>query len=141
MPRNLKQSWLTPKFVAYALLVGLAARALIPIGYMPGNLLAGEIMVMCPAGSAATIAMLQHEANHQHAHHNGDSETRSADETCPIGTALVLDVIANVAGSINAALRADGSVSTFVSTRRLPQAVRMYSTRAPPPLPDMRNHT
>jgi len=60
----------------------LGIRSLIPIGYMPGNLLAGEYMVMCPNSGAAALA-----GNH---HHDHDDRSVNVDETCPIGSALTV---------------------------------------------------
>ena len=39
-------------------LLGLCVvmRALIPVGYMPGNLLAGEFMILCPQGVPAEFS-------------------------------------------------------------------------------------
>jgi hypothetical protein len=61
----------------------LLVRALIPLGYMPGNVLDGEYMVLCPAGLAAGVVA---DSHHQH---GGDGESFvDADRTCPLGTAL-----------------------------------------------------
>jgi hypothetical protein len=61
----------------------LLVRALIPLGYMPGSILDGEFMVLCPAGYAASIVA---ESHHQH---GGDGESViDADRACPLGTAL-----------------------------------------------------
>ena len=61
----------------------LFMRALVPAGYMPGNLLAGEYMVLCPVGVPAELAALLHGG---HGNHGGD--VVDADRTCPIGSAL-----------------------------------------------------
>jgi hypothetical protein len=61
----------------------LLVRALIPLGYMPGNVLDGEYMVLCPVGLAASAFAESHH------HHGGDGETVvDADRACPLGTAL-----------------------------------------------------
>lgn len=64
----------------------LLARALIPLGYMPGNILDGEFMVLCPAGIGAGAITGLHRG---HNGHNADSDSVvDADRTCPLGTAL-----------------------------------------------------
>ena len=61
----------------------LLMRALVPVGYMPGNLLAGEYMVLCPVGLPAAVAAALHSDHGSHARDIVD-----ADRTCPIGSAL-----------------------------------------------------
>lgn len=134
-----KRFGLAPNYVVFTLLVGLATRAIIPAGYMPGNLLAGELMVMCPAGGATTIALLQPKKPHQHPHHGDGSETRSADESCPIGLALLLDAISDVPAAPDATLQVNQPIKSVMGTQRLPEAARMYSTRAPPNYLDRQN--
>ena len=65
------------------LVLGLVVRSAIPLGYMPGNLLAGEFMVLCPTGVPAEL--LQALSGH-HAHH--EMSTVDIDRECPIGSAL-----------------------------------------------------
>ncbi len=59
----------------------LLLRAFIPVGYMPGNLLAGEFARLCATGLAAPLA----HAGHHGAH---DGTELSADKACPVGLAL-----------------------------------------------------
>ena len=69
--------------VALATVSCLLLRATIPLGFMPGNVLAGEFVVLCPAGLPAdTVRQLHHD----HAGH--DEKTVDMDARCPIGTAL-----------------------------------------------------
>ena len=68
----------------------LFVRVTIPLGYMPGNLLAGELMTLCPVGSAAAVALLQSANPHQHHHHHKE-DPASLDQSCPIGSALQVD--------------------------------------------------
>ena len=75
---------------ARALVLGLVLRSAIPLGYMPGNLLAGEFMVLCPSGVPAV--MLEALSGH-HAHH--DMSTVDVDRDCPIGSALTPAWISN----------------------------------------------
>ena len=62
---------------------GLLTRALIPLGYMPGNLLAGEFMVLCPTGLPQALAAASHS------HHGDDGPMLDADRACPIGVTLL----------------------------------------------------
>ena len=63
--------------------VALVVRASIPLGYMPGNLLAGDFAVLCPTGIPAEFM----QAISGHAHHHA-GHTIDADRDCPIGSAL-----------------------------------------------------
>jgi hypothetical protein len=79
--------------VATSLLVAtLAVRALLPMGYMPGNLAAGEFAALCPVASAATFQLLGSAAEHSH-HHGDDSDTISIGTACPIGSSLFFDAL------------------------------------------------
>lgn len=69
--------------VACLVLAALAVRALIPLGYMPGNLFAGEFMVLCPTGMPQSMFASGH-----HEHHESGDESASAEQACPIGSAL-----------------------------------------------------
>lgn len=111
------------------LLVALVARSLIPFGYMPGNLLAGEPVVLCPVASAAALALIgQHELHH---HHHG-SGAPSVDKSCPIGTALLLDVAVDstrFAGLVESTPVA-ATVPDDVAYRVAPRQI--YPARGPP---------
>ncbi|MBT8080530.1 MAG: hypothetical protein KJO31_18260 [Gammaproteobacteria bacterium] len=72
----------TRKACVMLALGSLMLRALIPLGYMPGNALAGEFVVLCPTGLSAELAQALH-----HGHHHEQS-TVDMDAQCPIGTAL-----------------------------------------------------
>lgn len=66
--------------------VTILLRAIIPLGYMPGNALAGEFMVLCPAGVPAAVMEVLHP---DHGHHGGHAASViNADRDCPIGSAL-----------------------------------------------------
>ena len=70
--------------LAKAAVVGcLLVRALIPLGFMPGNALAGEFFVICPAGLPAAVAERLHLGHEQHSQTVVD-----VDRACPIGSAL-----------------------------------------------------
>ncbi len=105
---------------------GLLARALIPLGYMPGNLLAGEFMVLCPSGLPGQIAESLH-------HHHGESETVfDADRTCPIGAALQYAAIPTdvVDTDVSAGFR-EAPVAEPVALLGL-RPLRRFHARAPP---------
>ena len=79
--------------VATSLLVAtLAVRALLPMGYMPGNLAAGEFAQLCPVASAATFQLLGSVAEHSH-HHSDDADAISVGTACPIGSSLFFDAL------------------------------------------------
>lgn len=63
--------------------VCLSLRAMVPAGYMPGNLLAGEFMVLCPSGMQAEFVRQLHPGHGTH-----DQNVVDADTSCPIGSAL-----------------------------------------------------
>ena len=65
---------------------GLVSRAIIPLGYMPGNLLAGEFMVLCPTGAPEIAAVFGH-GGHEHGGPDSDGMV-DADRACPIGVAM-----------------------------------------------------
>lgn len=82
--------------VGALLMSTLLVRALIPLGYMPGNVFEGKFAELCPVASAATYALLpQAETNHHHVHHadSPDGSGYSIDSACPIGTSLLADVL------------------------------------------------
>ena len=114
------------RLAAGVAVAGLLARALIPLGYMPGNLLAGEFMVLCPSGLTGQIAESLH-------HHHGESETVfDADRACPIGAALQYagiptDVVeANVSAGFQEAPLAEPRVLRGL------KPLRLFHARAPP---------
>jgi len=114
------------------LLATLAFRALVPLGYMPGNLLAGEIAQLCPAASAATFELLNSSSAHQHHHGEAGKELPSVGTACPIGSSLFFDAL----------LALDSPSGVAVLRHELPRAVtvhshypsssRTYAARAPP---------
>ena len=70
-----------PRWMLAILAATLLVRAFIPVGYMPGNLLAGEFARLCPTGLPAPLG----HAGHHGAHHETEL---SADKACPVGLAL-----------------------------------------------------
>lgn len=72
-----------------ALACTFMVRALIPVGYMPGNLLEGEFVRLCPAGLPALTG---HAGQDGHAGHHENVDSIPADvelsSVCPLGAAL-----------------------------------------------------
>lgn len=108
-------------------LTGLVARALIPLGYMPGNLLAGEFMVLCPSGLPANIAHALHD------HHDAATTiTIEADKTCPIGAALQYAALpTDAAPSARSAPMLPARSANPGSLQGL-KPLRLFLARAPP---------
>ena len=105
---------------------GLLARALIPLGYMPGNLLAGEFMVLCPSGLPGQIAESPH-------HHHGESETVfDADRTCPIGAALQYAAIPTDLVEANVSVGFQEAPLAEPAALRGSKPLRLFHARAPP---------
>ncbi len=114
------------------LLATLAIRALLPLGYMPGNILAGEFAILCPVASAATFELLSSSRTHEHHHGEAGKELPSVGTACPIGSSLFFDALPTL----------DASAGFALSRYELPRAVtfhshfatfsRTYAARAPP---------
>lgn len=115
-------------------IVCLGLRALVPAGYMPGNLLAGEFMVLCPSGMQADFVQQLHPDQGVHDTHSAhDQGVVDADTSCPIGSALQLAVlpIDEVRRAVSIDLprhAADIAQREIAATHRY-----RYQSRAPPP--------
>ena len=72
------------RLAGYAAVGALVLRALIPVGYMPGDLTAGEFMVLCPNGPSGELILQAFGG----AHHHHDGAGIDADKACPIGVTL-----------------------------------------------------
>ena len=120
------------RWAAALLLTTLAVRALVPVGYMPGNLTAGQIAELCPVASAATFELLGADDGHVHHHGEADAEATSLGTACPIGSALYFDALPTLAVSLD--LQSFGQVEQDVF--RLPLAITTVPVtrhaRAPP---------
>lgn len=113
------------RFAAGLALAGILVRALIPLGYMPGNVLDGEFMVLCPSGLPAKVV------HALHGHHDADAALE-LDRACPIGgalqyVALPTDVVDAVNPESHPLFIAPEPV-VFRGTRPL----RLFRARAPP---------
>lgn len=90
---NFRRHWLLRQIGSALLLGTLAVRALLPLGYMPGNLLDGEIAQLCPVASAATYSLLSAGSPHHHQHGAPGDAVYSIDSACPIGSTLFSDAL------------------------------------------------
>lgn len=114
------------RFAAGLALIGLVARAMIPLGYMPGNLLAGEFMVLCPSGLPANVAHALHN------HHDAATVTVEADKACPIGAALQYAALpTDAAATVQATPMQPAESPDPVSLQGL-KPLRLFLARAPP---------
>ena len=83
--RQRNTRWLTALLAA-----GFILRAFIPVGYMPGNLLAGEFVELCPVG-IGTVVDSGHHAGHYAghvAHHDGAAVEHDPNKSCPLGLGI-----------------------------------------------------
>ena len=113
------------RWAAGLALAGILVRALIPLGYMPGNVLDGEFMVLCPSGLPANVV------HALHGHHDADAALE-LDRACPIGgalqyAALPTDVV-DAADPESHPLFIAHEPGVFRGTKPL----RLFRARAPP---------
>ena len=71
-----------------ALACAIFVRALIPVGYMPGNLLEGEFVRLCPTGLTALAARDGHADHHLGQGEDEISADSELSSVCPLGAAL-----------------------------------------------------
>jgi len=82
------------RWLGLLLCVALCIRAVVPLGYMPGDLLDGKFVELCPTSSPALAAFLGSEGDHSghgaHGADEGSDQGRAADlsRACPVGFAL-----------------------------------------------------
>lgn len=128
VPRPTNRKKRIRRIAAGVAIIGLLARALIPLGYMPGNLLAGEFMVLCPSGLPGRVGASLH-------HHHETSETAfDADRTCPIGAALQYAALPTdvVEADLSAGFRQAPPAEPLTLHDLKP--LRVFRARAPPPV-------
>ena len=113
--------------LAVLALAALLLRAIIPLGYMPGNVLAGEFVVLCPTGSAAKFAAALHGE-----HHAESGQHLDMDADCPIGTALQAAALPTAV--VDHSIEFAGPVHNAVEATAPPAArhLRLYLIRGPP---------
>jgi hypothetical protein len=63
------------------ILLGLACRALIPVGYMPAPLTAGGPVVLCPGDFSIALLNLPGVRGAHHHNHHGSQDSRGAGHT------------------------------------------------------------
>ena len=114
------------------LLATLAVRALVPLGYMPGNLLAGEFAELCPVASAATFALLGDAATHDHHHGDESSSAVSVGSACPIGTSLYFDALPALQFTADLQLQQQVLHDAIVTRQFQATLAAAYAARAPP---------
>lgn len=104
-------------------------RALMPIGYMPGNLLEGEFAQLCPSGMPQRASKIGHKAHHAE---GKTIEHANSSEECQFGVALnqwmVLDSTAILFDTIARAC----SVIRHVYANSFPSPSLAFRSRAPP---------
>jgi hypothetical protein len=113
----------------------VAVRSLIPVGYMPGNLLLGETVAMCPVASEGPLRLInwrQPNADRADNHGQHDDRDRSGDETCPIGNALLAAAVSSEPLPQIVIPTGNSQPGYGNETGYFPQLVRRYLTRAPP---------
>ena len=117
-----------PRLVTIGAIFGcLLIRSLVPAGYMPGNLLGGEYMVLCPASVPAEFAALLHR---DHDDHTG--RVVDADRACPIGQALKSTWISIHIPAATSFARPGLPAAEDEFESHLAPFTRRYRTRAPP---------
>jgi len=116
--------------VAAALLL----RALIPVGYMPGNLLAGEFARLCPVGLAGIAVHGSHDRHATHDGHGDEGESADAlsGETCPIGFALKAAALFAEIGLPAVEVFPDHPATVTVDAYLPGTAPQRFRARAPP---------
>ena len=122
------------QIAAFLLLATLGIRALVPVGYMPGNLLDGKFAELCPVASAATYALLPAHDNHHHDHQSGgqDDAAYSMDSACPIGSSLFSDALPMADQMVEPAIRPQTFERPLFFRPHSAKQHRNYPARAPP---------
>ena len=114
---------------AWCLAIALAIRALVPFGFMPGDLFGGDpLLVLCPEGLSLN------DADHHHHDSHGDSADgpfQQMDDGCDYAKLAVPDL---AAAEIAALPPSVGRIKPeFVAQQGLPATTcRHYRIRAPP---------
>ncbi len=94
---------------------------------MPGNLLAGDFMVLCPAGLPAGTAQSIHQDHDENA-----TDVVDVDRSCPIGSALQpawlpTDLVEQQVSIVPPCISAGYSFLSATTTQ-----IHRYDSRAPP---------
>ncbi|MEO0437581.1 MAG: hypothetical protein AAF098_11805 [Pseudomonadota bacterium] len=139
------------------ILPSLAARILVPLGFMPGNVFAGEFLLPCPSAMPASVFQLglermgsesrahQTTASHLghagHEHHfagstatasSGDADLVGSERQCPIGSALSADIHSSTSSYIAVPPSLPPGTAITSSALTLNQVFARYYARAPP---------
>lgn len=110
----------------------LAVRALLPLGYMPGNLQDGTFAELCPVASAATYQLLGTAAEHKHDHGNDAADSYSVGSACPIGNSLFFDAIPSFLAQTKTLQQKHVLPEASITQSAAVAALRNYPARAPP---------
>lgn len=135
------------------ILPSLVARILVPLGFMPGNVFAGNFLLPCPSAMPASVFLLdsetvgqgkasrEHHGHLGHAHHSANATDTGSDNDadlvgierqCPVGLALSADIHSSSEPDLpepsSALVRVTGESSERTSERVFPR----YQPRAPP---------
>ena len=131
--QNILRNHRAGRLVSALLLGSLAIRALLPKGYMPGNLLAGNFAALCTVASAATYKLLTAPSSHGHQHSSTPGEAEySIESTCPIGSGLFSDALPESGQPYALVPQIAGFSSRPTARFHALMPRRNYSPRAPP---------
>lgn len=107
-------------------------RALIPAGYMPGNLLEGEFVRLCPAGLPAFTRHEVHAGHHDGQAEDGFSADSELSSVCPLGAGFgQAGLLGALPAPVPAMAQANLAVPTSEKFPPAPTGVA-FRSRAPP---------
>lgn len=124
----------TKNVAMLALLLGLALRAAMPLGYMPAAAGTGLLFELCPDRLPANVTLAGTPASGHHHHSESDSGSQPAAEvdTCQIGHLLMsAAAIDNTAPELAAVLQPAPTIQLKTAVRWL-VTHGDYWSRAPP---------
>lgn len=147
------------RVVRRCLLPALFARFLIPLGFMPGDLLAGEYLKPCPAAIPALQLFSpihghqghdqhqghghqqgheqyqrhdQHQGHDQHHEAGSHTDLVSAERQCPVGLLVGALFVATTVPAADGLPRPGASYARPATARQTLKPLRRYRSRAPP---------
>ncbi|MEL7312007.1 MAG: hypothetical protein AAFN07_10880 [Pseudomonadota bacterium] len=119
--------------LARVLLLSVFAHSLIPAGFMPGSIGAGEWMMLCPQDSVLLHSNGAAHHRAEHSHHESHSPSALAGDACDFQDALV-QVLHGSNAHVSLALPARSlEASSFVrATQPGALVIHPWDPRAPP---------
>ncbi|MGB5489483.1 MAG: hypothetical protein WBM76_01525 [Woeseiaceae bacterium] len=78
----------TRHLAVWALLAGLALRAVTPLGYMPAAFGSGSLFALCPGQLPPGFVLPGATNDHEHHHHSTDDTSSSEPDSCQMGHLL-----------------------------------------------------